>query len=244
MKKIRFIVILFNIYSLQSFAQNSIGTQSIQNDFQNYVNTESARNYTGSFLPVFTTRENTVGSRYLYDKWVSGSVTNMDNVIVTTDSFLFNYDKIAGKLLATKDGKHVIEVNDAFIKSFTLVNGNDSVMFEQKLVSSDREFLIGLVSNKNGYSLYKLIQSKFERANYTTNGIIESGKKYDEYIDVPVYYIAGPGGKEFKKIALKRKALKEALPAEAEKVKKYFSKNEDDAVNENFLIGLTKYLNQ
>ena len=243
MKKYWSFCFLFFFYGLKAFTQNSVNDQSIQNDFQNYSRTEGSKNYSGSYLPVFSNKENTVGSRYLFDKWVDGRVMNTDNIIISTDSFLFVYDKIAGKLLATQDKKKVIEVDDAAVKSFTLINGNDTLVFEKLPAVSDHGFFIELVKNKDHYSLYKSLTTKFVKADYFTNGIFESGKKYDEFVDAYEYYIVLPGGNDFKKVTFKRKSVKDALTKEDKKVREFFSKSEDGIIDESFLKGLIVFLN-
>lgn len=238
-------VLLFLFFlSAKAFSQNNENDQSNQNDFQNYANTESSRNYTGSFMPVFSLKENTVGRRYLFDKWVDGRVTSKDNILINTDSVKFNYDKIAGKLLAIQAKKNIIEVDDDLIKSFTLINGNDSVTFEKVPTTGENVFMVQLVADENHYSLYKSLKTHFEKANFQTNGLFESGKKYDEFVDQSDYYIVMPGQKEFKKVALKVKSIKQALPAEKQKVKNYFSKINEDPVPEIRLVGLVFYLNE
>jgi hypothetical protein len=219
--------------------------QTVQNDFQNYARTESSRNYTGSYLSVFLNKENTVGSRYLFDRWVKGKIVSLQDVVISNDSFLFNYDKVSRILIATPDKQNIIEINLNVVKSFTLTDSDEEMVFEKMPMINDRDFFIGLVKNKDKYSLYKMVKTKFEKANYTTNGIFESGKKYDEFIDEFEYYIVFPGEKEFKKIGLKRKSIKEVLVKEEKKVKEYFSNgNEAATIDESFLKGLITFLNQ
>ena len=244
MKTYLLIFLLCFTFLSNGFSQNSNQSQSIQNDFQNYTSSESTKNYTGSFLPVFSNKENTVGNRYLFDRWVGGKVFNADDIVVSNGSFVFNYDKIAKKLLATQDRQKIIEVNINAIKFFTLTNEEEVMVFEKIPVISEQDFFIPLVKNENKYSLYKSIKTKFERANYTTNGIFESGKNYDSFIDVFEYYIGFPGGKEFKKIELKKKSVREILAKDDKKVKQYFSKEEEGVINEHFLNGLITFLNQ
>ena len=245
MKKYLFVFLLFLIRMSDGFGQTAIQSQqTVQNDFQNYSRTEGARNYTGSYLSVFTNKESTVGNRYLFDKWVKGSVVNLQDIIISNDDFLFNYDKMGKTLLATQDKQKIIEIDPDAIKSFTLTDSTEVIVFEKVPVISDRDFFIALVKSENRYSLYKSVKTKFEKANFSTNGIFESGKKYDEFIDEPEYYIVLPGQKESRKIGLKRKSIKAALGNEEKKVKEYFSNmSEAGTLDESVLIGLITFLN-
>jgi hypothetical protein len=243
MKKNLFLLFLF-FNGLMAFAQNSDRDQAIQNDFQNYVNTESARNYTGSFLPVFTSKENTLGNRYLFVRWVKGKVFNLDSQLISDDSFVFNYDKITKKLLATQDNKTVVEVNDEDMKSFTLTYGDVSVTFERIPLISNEGFYVLLAESGKKYSLYKRIKTRFQRTNFTTNGIFQSGNNYDEFIDEPDYYIVMPGQKEAKKLELTRKSVKAMFKPEISKVRSYFTDHSGEAFDEVYLTGLVNFLNK
>ncbi len=244
MKRYLFIFFLFLIFFINGFGQNSDRAQSIQNDFQNYVNAESAKNYTGSFLPVFTNKENTVGHRYLFNRWVKGKIVNTNNEVISDDSYVFNYDKISSVLLATQDNKIVLEVNDSDVQSFTLTYDGVNTVFERVPLISSQNFFLPLVESEKGYTLYKLIKTRFEKANFSTNGIFSSGKNYDEYIDEPEYYVIYPSSKEFKKLELKRKSVKETLSSEIAKIRTYFSEHNGESFDENYLAGLVNFLNQ
>ena len=218
--------------------------QSTSNSFLDFSKAEGSRLYGGSALSIFSHKENTVGSRYLFNEWVNGKVLNKEGGIISNNSYLFNYDKISKNFLATLDKQKIIEVNTETIKSFVLTNNDSVTVFEKLPIINDQIFFIELVKNEGKYSLYKSIISKFYKADYTTNGIFESGKNYDSFVDQYEYYIIYPGGKEFKKLELKKKSLKEALVKEDKKVKQYFSKDEEGVVNESFLKGLITFLNQ
>lgn len=244
MKKYLAVFFLFILYAIKTFSQNTIQQQTVQNDFVNFLNAESAPTYTGSYLTTFSYKDATVGSRYLFNKWVSGKVFITDTNSINTEGFVFNYDKISKKLLATKDGQKIIEVNGSAIQSFSLATVEEVLDFEKVPLLSDREFFVRLVKDSAKYSLYKSIKTKFQKADYRTNGIIESGNNYDSFTDHYEYFIVFPMGKEYKKVELKRKSIKIALSDEGKKIKQFFSKDEEGIINENFLIRLIDFLNQ
>ncbi len=82
------------------------------------------------------------------------------------------------------------------------------------------------------------------KSNYTTDGIFENGKPYDEYIDRPEYFIVFPGGKVAKKLPIASKKIKNTLSMEQEKLHQYYAQNRDQFITEDFLIGLIKFINQ
>ena len=200
--------------------------------------------YYGAALPVFTHKDETKGSKYLYNQWVKGTATNAGNKIITNDAYLYNYDKMGRKLLVTTDKATVIEINKNDLKSFSLIDPNkiENVFEKVALIDADN-FFIQLLKDSSGYSLYKSIKTKFVRSNYHSTGLTESGNNYDEYVDEYEYYIVFPKFKDYIKVELKKKSIKDALIKEEAKVKTYFSKNAYEGINEQFLVGLIASLN-
>ena len=227
-------------------ADETIKQQSFSNAFQDFSKTETGNLYRGSSLPVFIIKENTVGSRYLFDSWVKGKLIDTTGKEINTNDYVFNYDKMTGKLIATQDKKIVIEINDAVIKSYSLtdLSGKETKFEKSGLINNDK-FLVSLAGEKNNkYSLYKLINTKFVKANFVTNGLIESGKKYDEYADTFEYYIVYNSSGIHKKVELKEKLIKKTITEDGEKVKTFFIKHTGDKLNESLLAELILFLNQ
>ncbi len=228
-----------NISSGQSIQEGMSGRTA----FHDISRVPTGTLYTGASLPVFTHREDTRGSRYLFDKWVSGSVTDSGNNVINNNSYLFNYDKISKKLLLTQDMKSVIEIEKAGIKSFTLKNEGNYVVFECIPLIDNTNFLQSLVKGNDKYSLFKSVKTKFEKSDFHSDGLVESGKPYDEYVDEAEYFVVFPGGKEDKKIIFKQKSIKDVFSSETEKLKSFFSQHRDEPIDETYLIALVLFLN-
>jgi hypothetical protein len=222
----------------------TISQKAVYNSVQDFGKAEVSRLYQGSALTVFHQKEETQGSRYLFNWWVNGTVLDTNLAVVNTADFSFNYDKVGKKLLATRDKNTIIEINDAAINSFILKTDTSIAKFEKIPAISKKEFMIEAVKNEVKYSLYKSIKTTFQKADYTNNGLIESGKKYDEFVDEFEYYIIFPGGNQFKKVELKKKSIREALSNEEVKVKQFSSTSESGVINESFLKQLILFLNQ
>lgn len=157
---------------------------------------------------------------------------------------LFNYDKVRGQLIMTRDKKTVIELFPEKIKSFTLHGDNASYSFERVNLINDKGFVEALVSSKDKYSLYKWVKTKFVASDYSTDGLAETGNKYDEYRDVETYVVVFPGKQEFKTLELTKKSIKKVFARDASKADTYMADHLMDEVNEKFLVGLVTNLNE
>jgi hypothetical protein len=191
----------------------------------------------------FNAIENTKGRRYLFDGWAKGNVITSKGDVINNDTMLFNLDKMNNTLLVTEDKNNIIAVNRADISSMTLSDGKETYHFERVDAINPQGFLQVLAKKENGYILYKSIRTKFEKADYHTDGLMESGKSYDEYSDEYKYFIVMPDGKSFKEVALKSKSIKEAVGTDP-KAAQFFSAHKNDPVNETYLSALVDYLNQ
>lgn len=202
--------------------------------------------YMGGGVPVFSAQKETKGSRYLLEDWGKGSVMINNGDQLNTSSLYFNYDKIGKTLLMTSDKKILIEVNKDSLRSFSVVNPDgQEFKFQRVPQINPGGFYQPLVQSADKYSLYKMLQTKFVKSNYKSDGLVETGTPYDEYVDTYEYYIVMPGNKAFQKLTdLKSKTIKAALSVDAAKVDSYFSQHKREDVNEIFLMGLVDFLNQ
>jgi len=201
------------------------------------------RNYTGSLLPVFSQKEETKGSRYLFNEWAHGSVVNADNSAFNNSGYLYNYDKMEGGLLMTGDKQSAIEVDKAKIKSFTVYIDKDKPIVFENVPPVDNAHFVQVISAGTKFKIYKLTKTKFVKSNYHTDGLVSSGNPYDEYVDEDSYFVL-TAGNEMKKLNLKKKSVKEVFASEGEKVNKFFSENNSDTINDDFLKSLGDYLNK
>lgn len=218
--------------------------QTASNDFRNYVNTESSRNYTGSYLSVIKANEGTVGSRFLFDKWLDSKLTDKKNNQISVKEYSFNYDKMGGKILATNDQKTIIEIDESTLSGFSFTDPmGQEIIFKKVDAIEKNKFLIVLAEKvNNGYSLYKNLKTEFVKADYSNNGLIRSGHNYDEYVDKPEYFIIGPDSVSYK-IDLKEKSFKKVLESKKEIVKSFLDSHRDDKFDESLVIQLISYIN-
>jgi hypothetical protein len=94
------------------------------------------------------------------------------------------------------------------------------------------------------YSLCKKIKTHFEKSDYKSTGMIETGNKYDEFVDEKEYEVFNKRDKQFQKISLKKNSINDVLFKDAPLVKKYFSDHKEDEIDEVFLKGLIDFINK
>ena len=187
----------------------------------------------------------TKGTRYLFDtSWAKGTLVAANDTEIRNDSFYFNFDKITQNIFFTQDMKNVFELDKKEFKSFEL-HWHDSVYaFEHVFAINNSDFFQVLVKTADKYSLYKFIHTQIKKADYTNNGISESGSKYDEYIDVPEYYIIFPN-KEFRNFnSLKKNSIVKVftLNPDKDKVNEFYSSHSRGS-GEGNLKELIRFLN-
>jgi hypothetical protein len=240
--KLKLSTLFFLTFVVNAHVFCQVSAPSIETAFQNYIRTASGSINSGSILPSFLIKQDTRGNRYLYETWVEGSVTGVDGVVYNSPKFKYNYDKINGKLFMLLDSATVVELSSGDIAGFSLKSDGRVLVFERLKNSTDLNFYQAVYKNEKGYSLYKRLTTKFKKADYQTNGIIESGNKYDEYTDQQEYFVLSPK-QELSKIFLKKKNIEKALEIESSKVGTFFSEHKGEELDESFMKRLLEYLN-
>ena len=166
------------------------------------------------------------GSRYLFDtSWAKGSLVAANDTELRNDSLYFNFDKISQNIFFTQDMKNVFELDKKEFKSFVLQWHDSVYAFEHVFAINNSDFFQVLVKTPDKYSLYKFIHTQIKKADYTNNGLSESGSKYDEYIDVPEYYVVFPN-KEYRNFnSLKKNSIVKifSLSPDLGKVNEFYS---------------------
>lgn len=182
------------------------------------------------------------GSRYLFNDWMHGYVVDNKGVIVQDKHYLFNYDKIEGGLLMTSNKSTAMEVNRDQIKSFTLFdNKHIPIVFENVPAISKDHYIEVIAAGKN-VNIYKDLGTIYEKANFSTNGMMSTGHNYDAYIEKSNYYVVTKQGAP-QKLALKKKALKALFSGQGDKTDKFIADNSSADIDDNYLKALGDYLN-
>jgi hypothetical protein len=185
----------------------------------------------------------TQGSRYLYDRWVHGYVTSAADSIVENIHYLFNYDKIGGSLLLNKDDNTVLQIDGSSFKTFILFDGQAKAHPFAKVPAITPQRYVEVIADGPKYKIYKDLATRFRKADFATNGIASTGNNYDEYIDQNFYYLIKDGGQPVK-LQLKKKSIKEAFAADADKLNKFMSAAGSSDIDEIYLKQLGEAMNK
>jgi phage-related tail fiber protein len=224
------------------YAQSSVESQTVGNALNEVSGLQSS--HVASMVS-FSHKENTKGSRYLFDNWVKGSVVNKNDVLINNENFSFNYDKISNELYLTSDKKQSIEIDKEQIKSFILKDNSgkeyDFVRVDAIKPNTFFQSLSTVAGNK--FAAYKWTKTRFKKSDYRTDGLTESGNNYDEYVDESTYYAVDLKTNTVIPFELKKKSIKEAFGTDKPNTDKYFSEHKEDDFNDDFITGLVNYLN-
>jgi hypothetical protein len=195
----------------------------------------------GAMLPVVTHQEDTRGSRYLLKRFVKGVVVDQDGHVMTDSLNLLNFDKIDGQLMIAQTAGKYLEVDKEKVVAFALRDLDSAYIFLNVPALSKVNYFL-LIATGPRYSVYKSIRTNFVKANYQSNGLIETGNNYDEYVDKQSYFwVDGQGRAGI--FELKKKSILEALAGEKAKVGAYFAKHKYDDIDDAFIRNLINYLN-
>lgn len=244
---VAFLLMLLSSATAQYVVSDPRKAGSNFNQYLNRMVMENIRPNAGKAGAInsFNNDENTRGSRFLFDTWVNGdSVMNTEGNYINTESFLFNFDKMTNNILVTQDKINIMSVAPTGINSFILEGNDKRHIFEHVKAIDPNKFFFVLVKNEVGYSLYKEFITKYREANFRSDGIIQTGLRENEYKDESRYYVVEQGKSPAKLINFKPKIIKAAFVEKKDKADTYFRQHRNDAFDENFLIGLTNYLNQ
>lgn len=215
----------------------------VTNNFDTFSTHAGALNTQAGNISVTNHQDATQGSRYLYDSWVHGYVISNADSIVQNTHYLFNYDKINGNLLVNKDGNTIVQIDANSLKSFILFDKQVNEHAFVKVPAVNNNHYVEILSDGPKYKIYKDIATKFHKADFSTNGIASTGNNYDEYIDQNFYYVVKDGGQPVK-LQLKKKAIKEAFAADADKLTKFMAASGSGDIDENYLKQLGDNLNK
>lgn len=201
-----------------------------------YLNKQTIVSQSGGTTSVKTgfVQEPTRGSPYLFTVWARGfAITSGDSLLYDVNN-LYNYDKLTGTLVFTKDGKNILQASIGGVKSFNLFNGKSHPFVFVSAPEIGKKPLVEILVATPRYKLYKQTDTKLQEANFHTDGVITSGTRYDEYEDNVHYFFVKTGAKP-KQISLKKKTIKELFGGDADK---FISAQGDRDVDDDYLRDL------
>lgn len=250
MRKLLPILLLAITLSPATHAQSTQEAMSIDNAIQelsrmtNAADPASHLRGATSFVSYHgNAKEDTKGSRLLFDAWPKGFVLGIYDTVLNNPKLYLNYDKITHDLYFTLDGKNIIKAETSQAREIHFTTGEGAPVILTRVDGIDPRHFFQRMTEFDGaqnYILYRLTSTTFHRANYQTNGLTYSGNNFDEYVDDNEYFIVMPGGKLYAVVKLKKSSIRTAL---GDKADRYLAAHRDQGINEAFLTGLVNWLN-
>jgi hypothetical protein len=184
------------------------------------------------------------GSQFFYPTWTTGSVITTTNDTIG-NRYLFLFDKVRQELfIKPKTSNEVLQANKSQINSFTLKTERAHLFFPaiKYDIGKPGDFLEVLSLNDAGYTLLKSVKTKFIKADTRDLEKMRMGEVNDEFKDEISYYVSFNHG-PLQRTELKGKSIKKALErAPQDKVAEYFKSNNNNTIDEQFLINLIESL--
>ena len=183
------------------------------------------------------------GSMYIFKNFAHGYVITATGDLNYNSNYLLDYDKVGGTLLLTQNKRVINEVAWDQIRSFVLYSNTDERFEFTKALDIDKSHYVQVLASGPKYKIYKLIKTKFVKADYVNSGVIAHGTDFDEYVDDADYFVVYTQTNQTQKLSLKKKSIKEDFAKDADKVNKYLSDN-SGSINDDYLSKLGTYMNQ
>ena len=189
------------------------------------------------------------GKNFYFDSsWVKARILSANNTIISSDSFLFNFDKIDHRLLITTNFKQVYEIDRREFKAVLFYWHDSAYVFKHINFINDKDLFEVIVSDNSKYSLYKVVRTKLVKGHYGGSSFSSGNDRSgDKYLDDKEYYIFFPN-REYRIIhLLKRGAIERAfkLNPDSDIVDEYLNMSGNkDIYAENELKDLIIYLNK
>jgi hypothetical protein len=188
------------------------------------------------------------GKNFFFEtKWVKAKLLMANNSIISSDSLLYNYDKIDHRLLITTDFKRIFEIDRREFKAVLFYGRDTAYIFKHIRFINDKDLFQLIAGESSKYSLYKVVRTKLVKGSYgATSFFSATAKSSDVYLDAPEYYIFFPNREYITLRMLKKLSVQRAfkLNPDSDKVYEFLNVAGNRDYNENDLIQLVRYLNR
>jgi hypothetical protein len=246
--------IIFQTFPQRGASQLGFGsTRSAGGNFSQYLmntavdRTTSNRAGNAKAIVAFNNAPNTNGKQFFSDQWMAGdSIIDVNGAVFSGDGVLFNFDKVSGSLIASSDKINLTAVDKRAIKSFVLIDQSAKTryIFRQLPQIEPEAYFLELVHSPAGLSLYKKCIAVFEKADFRSDGITQQGSRDDKYVDKSNYYLFNEQSSTHEMVPLKVKSITSLSSLEpfAEKLKLYTQSNKRSKADEEYLIGMVRFI--
>ena len=184
------------------------------------------------------------GKMLLFEKeWVKGKLLTANNTVMSNDSFLYNYDKIERRLLATTDFNRIFVIDWREFKAILFYLHDTGLVFKHIYPLSNKDLFQVLINGDDKYSLYKTVHAKIVKENNNIGTYVKTSEKL---IDLPEYCILFPN-REYRIIhSIKRVAIERIFNLDPDylRVNDFLKAVDKDVYDESDLKNLIYYLNK
>lgn len=206
--------------------------------FDGFSNLQSAS--TSMFRSFDNRYEGVKGYPTLFENFSAGRVVTKNGS--KYNNVQINLDIYMNELIVfnTRLKKSVI-VNSVEIDSFMIINPIDKTPLQFKKIMIQNKSVYAQLLADGKVRLFRLHTKKLEKANYT-GGYNQNGKRHDEFIEEPAYYVQTEAN-EFVKINQSKRSILKALPGMENEIDSWAEKNGFNAKSDEDLKRLFNYLN-
>ncbi len=241
---------MINLFSRKDETESSdqqqrnrvINNEIISTTFQDYQKGNTGSRNNSAFLPVYHLKESTQGSAYLFPDWCKGAVLDTAGNVVYRPENFYNYDKINNRLILRMDENYVMQLDFTNVLAFKLSDNIHTCMLEKVPLINPGLYFQKLNTTDGNYEFVKQINTRFEPANFQTNGMISSGHNYDLYTDNFSYFLVNAVKGTYKKIDMKKKTITEYFRDEPF-ANDFFRQHGSEIVSEQLVADLVNALN-
>jgi hypothetical protein len=234
------ILMVFVLHSINVFPQAGTNPLSTNQEFATMV----ARHSSTSSIQSFSSGQ-VDGSQFFLPEWQRGEVVMNDNEVFSAD-LLFIYDKVRQELfIRQKDSSFLIQGNKEDINRFNLRADGRQYNFVNSARFSETKpevYYEVLVEDSAGLTFLKYTKASFVVADKTDMMKMREGAVSDAFVDKITYYVV-KGRSEPKPVLLKTKSVKQVMNELSVNPDAYI-KAHPGAVNEDWLAGLVRHLNE
>jgi hypothetical protein len=228
--------------ALCSVARSQVVADAMGDEFKE-VSKFGARQ--SGFEGIQTYHSNNVeGSQFFSPNWASGTVTTINNEKIGKN-YLFLYDKVRQELfMKWKDSSFILLADKNQVSAFTLNTDRTHTFVAAGSYdpSNKGNYFEVLVKSDKGYSLLKLIKTKFVKGDERDIEKQRLGEIYDSFQDQVTYYIVANG--TIQPVTLRKANILKVLAPVRGKASEYFDQHDNSALDESFLTGLVESINE
>ena len=184
------------------------------------------------------------GSQFFSPSWSGGTVTTTRNETFGK-GYSFLFDKVRQELfMKYKDSSVILLADKSQISSFTLHTDKDHSFVASASYDPSKkgDFFEVLAKSDTGWTLLKLIRTKFVKGDERDIEKQRLGEIYDSFEDAVTYYLSYKKGLPHQ-IPLKEKPLLKVLDRDKTKAGIYLAAHKQDRIDEAFMRNLVEFIN-